>query len=386
MSANAVILSIQFGQDGLTASGVVRFPYTPSNATIAKAVLDAKAVGMQVYLKPLVLVGEGDACCNWQRIAPANPGAWFASYKALIVDLAILAQETGATGLFLGNELESMTTNPAFRSQWLEIIGAARTVFSGKLGYNAGAVFFSARLEDGGNEFLKVTFWDRVDLVGLSLYPRLNFAKHGSRDAFVSGWYADRWGFNIVSVIRGFATAVAKPVMFTELGAPPWAGNNSWSELGPREVDLEEQARWYNAAFTIWSLEGGPWLIGIFPYAWHADLAEAEAHPGGGVWEWSLYKKPAAAVIAWWYQTINSDRLFNLAEARFPHLLSPSGTASQFGPGYYFRHYTATNRYVATADGQLYYYDPAEGDPVEGVIHRIGAIVDFLPAVDAAGF
>jgi hypothetical protein len=373
---NAVILSIQLRQDGPSASAVTRAIYTPTDGTIARAISDAQSLGMRVYLKPLVLVGDGPGLTDWQHIQPADPTSWFASYRAILLDLATLAQQTGASGLLLGNELQSMTTNPAYQSYWLEIIGAVRAVYGGQIGYNAGAVVFTPN-----SEFLQVPFWGQLDFAGLSLYPRLNFGLNGTKADFMAGWYSDRWGQNPVATIKNFALQIGKPVMFTELGAPPWDGNNSFSELGPLSVDLEEQAQWYDAALSVWCGEGGQWLRGIFPYSWHANLADAEATPGQpGTWEWSLYNKPASVTIGAWYNLVNSDRLFAVAEAFFPQLVPP-GARSQVIDGFYARLYPATNHALATQGGHFFYYDATAR-----MLQDIGLLTDLLPAVDAAGF
>ena len=58
-------------------------------------------------------------------------------------------------------------------------------------------------------------------------------------------------------------------------------------------------------------------------------------------------------------------------ETVLPNVLRPAGTASQLLSGCYYRHYTETDLYVATAGGRVYYYDP-----LERVIRDAGTVVD----------
>ncbi len=70
----------------------------------------------------------------------------------------------------------------------------------------------------------------------------------------------------------------------------------------------------------------------------------------------------------------DSDRLFNWAEGAAPSLLSPRA-ASQSAAGYYLRHYSDTNVYLATQNGRVYYYDANK--PANGVVD-LGSISDWL--------
>ncbi len=70
----------------------------------------------------------------------------------------------------------------------------------------------------------------------------------------------------------------------------------------------------------------------------------------------------------------DSDRLFDWGERTFPTLLTPP-TTSQTWEGYYYRYYSATNVYVGTKDGHVYFYDA--NNPQAGIVD-LGTIRHWL--------
>ena len=67
----------------------------------------------------------------------------------------------------------------------------------------------------------------------------------------------------------------------------------------------------------------------------------------------------SATVLPSVANSTDSDRLFNYLEAKYPQYVAPAAAASQTGLGYYFRYYPATDSYVGTKDGSVYYLVPA---------------------------
>ncbi len=78
----------------------------------------------------------------------------------------------------------------------------------------------------------------------------------------------------------------------------------------------------------------------------------------------------------------DSDRLFAYLEAAYPGYLSPAGSASSTFSGYYYRYYSATNAYIATANGTVYYLGPAS----QNQIISLGSLSDWLAEATAAGY
>ena len=81
-------------------------------------------------------------------------------------------------------------------------------------------------------------------------------------------------------------------------------------------------------------------------------------------------------------QLTDSDRLFNYLEAAYPQFLSPAGAVSTTGSGYYYRYYAATNSYVGTQGGEVFYLVPAINDN----INLLGPLSTWLATAAAEGY
>ncbi len=78
--------------------------------------------------------------------------------------------------------------------------------------------------------------------------------------------------------------------------------------------------------------------------------------------------------------TSDSDRIFAYMEASYPGYFTPKDAASSTASGYYYRYYSATNAYLATANDTVYYQGPAS----QNKIVSLGAMADWLAAATRA--
>src|SRR3954463_9869975 len=170
--ANTLTLIPNFFQADQNSSAV-RLKIDPNNpwgsesdtlAQVKQSILDAKARGLDVVLKPHL---ETENRVWRAEITPSDPKAWFASYKAMMVDYAKVAQEAGAGMICVGTEMDSMidptksfVDDPAtgatktYTQAWSELIDAVRSVYSGKVTY--AATYWTAK---------DVGFWNKVDFI-----------------------------------------------------------------------------------------------------------------------------------------------------------------------------------------------------------------------------
>ncbi len=146
-------------------------PWQPSSASpdlvrgkdmnddeLRAAIRDAHMLGLAVLVKPHVWVPQSWAgaiamhsAADWQQ--------WFANYQHEITHIAQIAEEEKAEALTIGTELSQTTQLP----EWNDLIAKTRAAFSGRLLYVAHNV----------EEAETVPFWDRLDAIGVSLYPPL---------------------------------------------------------------------------------------------------------------------------------------------------------------------------------------------------------------------
>ena len=157
--ANSIEITPRIWTANKTASTVFADPNkTESDASLIQGILDTERDGLSVVIKPAI---TGLDHTMSSSLAPADIPAFFASYKAEIVHLAQIAQETGVKTFAIGNELGGLTTAP-YLSYWTDIIQSVRAVYSGELTYAAAT-----------DEIYKVSFWSQLDVIGANMYPPL---------------------------------------------------------------------------------------------------------------------------------------------------------------------------------------------------------------------
>ncbi len=132
---------------------------SPSDDVVLRAIDELQALGLQVMLKPHVDVRDG----TWRaQIAPASPAAWWASYAAFLDHYTEIAARKNVGMLCVGTELASMSGS-RYSGEWASLIGRIRGQYRGLLTYAANGV-------DAADEFTSVSFWGRVDLMGVDVY------------------------------------------------------------------------------------------------------------------------------------------------------------------------------------------------------------------------
>ena len=284
--------------------------HTESDASVVKAISEAHALGLSVLLKPHVDPADGKPRAEY---APADPAAWLANYKSLLLHYAAMATANHVEMFNIGCELDSMV-GPRYRSQWLSIIRAVRLVYHGPIIYAHGW--------PGLNP---VSFLDAVDYIGVDAYDPLSDARNPTVAELAAGWttissnpwVARRLAFHSpMANYRALWERYHKPIIFTEIGYKSVAGAvgrpGDWKWDGP--VDLQAQARAYEAFFEVWSRQTA-WVKGAFFWNW-----EPATRPEQTVWGLKGYTpqdKPAALVLTRWYQYMaGSDPSLTAAVAR----------------------------------------------------------------------
>ncbi len=305
IGTNAVIFDYYFYLiDGNSGSNITLNPYQPLSV-IASAVQKAKSLGLQVWVKPILMVGTpSNSSIIWQNISPADVDAWFASYLARLLELAQVAQQNGVSVLLIGNELASMSMNQSYRQQWLNLITTVRAQFTGKIGYEAGALLGPWT---ASQEYRNVAFLDALDLIGLSAYPRLSEDVNVSLQGQIDGWYSNAYQQNLVTELKSFLSVAGRDVYFTELGSPAVPGGN-WTGLGGTGsvvYDVNQQADFFDASLRVITQEFGSNIKGVFVYNWHANAGETFGFVPRNTWNdayfWNIYGKPAEAPIKKWF-------------------------------------------------------------------------------------
>jgi nucleotide-binding universal stress UspA family protein len=224
----------------------------------------ARGLGLRVMVKPHIWVPQ-----TWAgaiEFARAEDRAeWLRRYRAILLDMAELAQAEGAEALALGTELRGVSGDPA----WTEIIAAVRGRFRGTLTYVAHW--------DG--ELDRLSFRPLLDMPAVSLYPPL-----GADDA------------GLAARIDTLAAELARkgPLWIGELGLRSAVGAQTKPWESPEERDAHPdgglQARVLDHWLTALDRHG---MRDILVWRWFSDPDAG----GPRDTDFTLQGKPAEAVL-----------------------------------------------------------------------------------------
>ena len=274
LGARAIAIVPFLWQSSPTNSDLVRGT-DMSDDELRAAIRDAHALGLAALVKPHLWVPNSWAGTvgmtsqeAWQK--------WFANYRHELERIARIAEEERADALTIGTELDETTQ----RAEWNVLIAAARSLYSGRLLYVAHNV--------EGVE--KVPFWDRIDLIGVSLYPPLGADQ--DRDSRLSAMrtVADRLDL--------LAAQNKKSIVVGEIGlrSAEGAAAKPWESAEEREAAPDPSLQAQVIADWLKILDR-PSISGVLIWRW---LTDPDAG-GLGDTDFTVQGKPAEHVLmcAW---------------------------------------------------------------------------------------
>jgi hypothetical protein len=276
VGATWVELTPTWYQQTRNSSEVLRTAGTVNDSGLERAINLAHERGLKVFLKPHVgLPNPGQDSRN--NIQPDDRAAWFTSYTAFITHYASIAQRLRVEQFAVGTELSSVTDD---RAAWLRVIEAVRSQYRGTVVYAAG------------RDWLRVPFWDAVDLIGVDAYPPLSNASTTDVSVLQRSWesYLDE--------AAALSAQYGRKILFTEAGFTSQQGTttdpSNWMiSKTPNEA---EQAAGYQALLATFSDQ--PWWAGVYWWVW-TNLPGNEAEP----LDFSPRGKTAEWVIRRWWAT-----------------------------------------------------------------------------------
>ena len=282
---------------------------------LAEMVNQIHAQGLKVNLKPHILGAD------WVKRLPKTNRAFFKWYTKSIVKTARLAEENDIEILTFGTELsnESVSIAPwigiteKYEKEWDKLIDKIRAVYSGKLSYAANSL---PRIE--WNVYENVVFWDRMDIIGIDLYPTwlVDGDRNPSVAKIVRAWHksyynGDQWKKHIRQWKE--KNYPEKFLILSEMAFPSWDGAVNLPFVGtcnladepflgkfrynrkPSLKDQRDQIRGFHSAFR-----NEDWLDGVDYFLWYWGL---ENHPDYGPCSYNLTGPGRAAstkLIARW--------------------------------------------------------------------------------------
>lgn len=284
-------------QHNRTSSDPGLGPESPSDADLVAATRAARAAGLKVMWKVLLVLLDGD---TWVYAAPGNATAWFDAYGGWLVRYARLAAQEGVEAFALGTELAHLTVTEQYHMRWLQVVADVRAAAPGLL-LTYGALFVV--------EYPRIDYlWRQLDWVGIDAYPVLAQPPvNGTPSAadLEPAWHTfldelDAW--------RSGANLTHMPIVFPETGYGSYrtvAATPSGSPANCSGVwapDFDAQANAWEALLNAVG-QRGDLVQGVF--AFELDLPHSSQYWDHGVHpahKWACFftprGKPAYDVIA----------------------------------------------------------------------------------------
>jgi hypothetical protein len=259
LGANSISLSFPFYTYGITSDTLYgNRTTTPSPAHIAIFLSEAAESHIRVTLRPLLnedaLVAQNSQA--WRgSIEPANPAAWFRSYRGFLVPYAEVAAAGHAATFVIGTELESLEGDP----RWPALIGAVRSVYPGQLLYDENFDEFAAH-----DSNLPVAAF------GVDAYPRFQLPDSAPVGELARAW--EGW-------LGTHTPAVLSQAVLSEVGIDAVAGSYSdpgaWLGTVDSPIDQGVQRNWYQGVCRAVAAEH---VAGL--YWWEVNFDANPADPG----------------------------------------------------------------------------------------------------------
>jgi hypothetical protein len=205
---------------------------------------------------------------DWQQ--------WFANYERELIRTAHVAEEEKAETLAIGTELTGTVQQP----EWDELIGEIRRVYFGRLLYMAHNI----------EEAEAVPFWDRLDAIGVTLYPPLG--ADDDRDGRLRAMRA------VADRLDALAARTGKSIIVGEIGlrsaagaaAKPWESAEEREAVPDPSLQAQVIADWLEILHR-------PAIRGVLVWRWFTDP------DAGGLadTDFTVQGKPAERVLmcAW---------------------------------------------------------------------------------------
>ena len=250
------------------------FDTTP-DARIIQVIDRAHALGLKIFLFPIIRL-EKRQPKEWRGvIAPDDPKTWKESYRAFVMHYARIAGQRGVALYSVGSELCSQEQDTTY---WRNLIAAVRQVYRGELTYSAN-----------WDHYKKINFWDDLDYLGLNGYFEMAKTPNVVMDDIVKRWW------DISNEIVNWTDEHKKKLIFTEIGYPSVDGGcaHPWDYTLAGPVDLDEQAICYEAFFVSWQKIKA--LEGVYFWNWYGQGGDKDR-------SYTPRGKPAEKILAKWYR------------------------------------------------------------------------------------
>ncbi|HMW38226.1 MAG: hypothetical protein K1X68_02870 [Saprospiraceae bacterium] len=279
---------------------IVPYAYTPANKPQVKYNLEgwqwwgerregilasiqmAHQAGLKIMLKPQIYVhGTWTGALDFKNDSLWE--LWEMAYATYISDMIKIAEEEHVEMFCVGTEFNRSTdTRPQF---WIKLIDKIRHNYKGLLTYS-----------DNWDHYRQITFWDKLDFIGISAYFPLIDIGLPLPQRLDSAWSG------ITDQLRNYSSAQKRQILFTEFGymSCEGAAGKSWELekiLDDCNVNEQTQADCFDALFrSCWPEK---FWAGGFVWKWYP---EGMGHEGFPEKDYTPQHKKAEWIIQKWYR------------------------------------------------------------------------------------
>jgi len=236
----------------------------------------AHEIGLKVMIKPHLWVrGQGwagDLTFNsddeWKH--------WEDQYNEYLQTFTNIAEKYNVEMLCIGTEIRQSTKNRT--AYWMKLIEETRNNYNGKITYAAN-----------WDEYTSITFWNKLDYIGVDAYFPIHTAKIPSVQELKLGWSEAQEELLKVSAQYN------KEILFTEYGyeSIDYTAIGHWNvDKDTLEINFESQSNAYQALYE--SFNNKEWWAGGFAWKWHLDYRGDQI---GTIKAYTPQHKPAMKTI-----------------------------------------------------------------------------------------
>ena len=273
--ATDISLVVRWKQQDITTTRIFASPdVTIDDALLVQVMQAARARRLRIFLLPIIYL-EVRARGVWRgTLKPADPAAWWSSYEGFILHYARIAAAQRVALFSVGSELLSMEREDV---RWRALIEKVRALGPMALTYSAN-----------WDHFEVPTFWDALDVAGLTAYQELTPTPNPDMQALNAGWSG------LKSRLEQWSARIERPFIFTEIGFPAHreGAAHPWDYTRDALPAHALQARCYRSMFEVWHEEEA--LAGLYVWNWFgAKSADERGYTPRG--------KPAEEILTHWY-------------------------------------------------------------------------------------
>ena len=256
LNLNTVTVSLRVRCDSLTSSTL-----TVTDDDWSKMQADVQNLmkrGFRVLIQPYPYIADGKyAEVDWQPDAPAT---WFSQYEPILYRIAEYAEQQSVYGMYVATNLVHLEQ---YEDDWSRVIQNVKNKYHGNVLFRTNW-WKTATWDNSTTQAYQATlnrkFWQYVDIIAIAAYFEVTDEPNPSSEELQEDLHSTpiyNRGQDIVSEIKAFNDKWNKPILFGELGLPPYS--NAPSKPYNSQMDTSAtyseitQSNWFDAWYKVFS-------------------------------------------------------------------------------------------------------------------------------------